>query len=246
MTEIPRELLHPPYSVAGFEVWRHGTVDSTNALALALARDAVAHVAEAQTAGRGRHGAVWHSAPGQGLWLTLALQRSPESLGMIAALATRDAVRETCRLGDETTIALKWPNDLLAAGRKVCGILVEHRAGWSAVGIGLNLAQQTTDFPEALRDQATSLALALGRSPDRDHLLEALLTAYRRRLALLDAGGAAAIFEEWRSALDLEGRTIARDTWVGVVDAIEPDGALRVRIQDRQIRVDAGVIEVLD
>ena len=246
MHETPPDTLRPPCNVAGFEVRHYGEIDSTNTLALATARDNTVFVAESQHSGRGRHGAVWHSARGCGLWMTIALQRPPAMLGFIAALAVRDAILEACRLGDVAAIALKWPNDLLAAGRKVCGVLVEHRVGWSAVGIGLNLSQQAEDFPVELQTQATSLALAFGEAPDADVLLAALLGAYRRRLDVLNAGGQAALFEEWRSALDIEGRTIARDTWIGVVDAVEEDGALRVRIDDRHIRVDAGVIEVMD
>lgn len=239
----PRRSSH---SVAGFEVWHYDEIDSTNTLALDTARDQTVFVADVQRAGRGRHGAVWHSAAGQGLWMTIALNRPPALLGFIAALAVRDAICACCPLDDENLIALKWPNDLLADGRKVCGVLVEHRAGWSAVGIGLNLSQQGSDFPEELRTQATSLLLATGASPDCGVLLAAILAAYRRRLNQVDAGGHAEVFEEWRTALDIEGRSIARDTWIGVVDAVEDDGALRVRIQDRQIRVDAGVIEIMD
>ena len=182
MHNTPPDTLRPPVTVAGFEVRHYGEVDSTNTLALDTARDNTVFVAESQCAGRGRHGAVWHSAPGRGLWMTILLQRPPAMLGFIAALAVCDAIVETCPLGDAAAIALKWPNDVLAAGLKVCGVLVEHRLGWSAVGIGLNLAQQAQEFPEELRAQATSLAMALGHAPDRDAVLAALLVAYRRRL----------------------------------------------------------------
>lgn len=225
---------------AGFQVHWLREAASTNSLALECGEDACVFVADMQTRGRGRRGAVWHSAPGAGLWMSIALRRPPQDLGFIAALATRDAVAQSLRLGAGHALALKWPNDLLAADRKVCGVLVEHRAGMTAVGIGLNLAQKTADFPEELRETAVSLATVFGVTPARDTVLHALLGAYRARLSL----DGAAVFEEWRAALNIVGRTVARGALTGVVEAVERDGALRMRVGKECVRVDAGTVEI--
>lgn len=230
-------------AIAAFKVHHFDAVESTNSLALDCTEDAVVFVADVQTAGRGRRAAVWHSAPGLGLWMSIALRRPPQDLGIAAVLAMRAAVGQCLQLGAAGPLAVKWPNDLLAAGRKVCGILVEHRAGTSAVGIGLNLAHTPGDFPEELRGIATSLHAVYGAAPDRQALLRAILAEFRARIV---PDAADSVFAEWRAALGLEGRAIARGDLRGVVEAVERDGALRVRTADGLARVDAGVVEILD
>ena len=230
-------------NIAGFQVEFLPETASTNTLALDCGEDQRVFIADVQTGGRGRRGAVWHSAPGLGLWMSIALRRPPADLGPAAALAVRMAVRD---LGFDPPLALKWPNDLLAGRRKACGILVEHRAGQSAVGIGLNLAQAEEDFPPGLRGTATSLALAYGRAPGRDELARAVLVAYRVQLDALDAGRATDVFDAWREVLALEGRAITREGLSGVVEAVERDGALRMRTANGIVRVDAGAVEIVE
>ena len=236
-----------PYSrevLSGFRVQFLRETASTNALALEGTVDCAVYVADVQTAGRGRRATPWHSAPGLGLWMSIAVQRPPQDLGLAAVLAVRAAVAKNLPLGTAPPIAVKWPNDLLAAGRKVCGILVEHRAGWSAVGIGLNLSQAPADFPEDLRAIATSLAAVYGSVPARDEWLRVILEEFRVRMARIEAGDGDAVFEEWRAALALEGRTITRGALTGVVESLDRDGALRVRCQEGLVRVDSGAVEV--
>lgn len=231
-----------PETHAGFRIHHFAETASTNSLALDSGADEAVFVADTQTAGRGRRAAPWHSAPGLGLWMSVALRRPPADLGPAAALAVREAA--AALLGAGTPLALKWPNDLLADGRKVCGILVEHRAGQSALGIGLNLAHARDDFPDDLRDTATSIALSYGQSPARDEWLCAVLKALRPRLDAIAAGHADAVFAEWRDALGLVGRTVSRGEVCGVVERIERDGALALHTADGLARVDAGVVEV--
>lgn len=229
--------------IAGFHVEFLAETASTNTLALECNGDQRVFIAERQTGGRGRRGAPWHSAPGLGLWMSIALRRPPADLGFAAGLAVRDAVRN---LGFDPPLALKWPNDLLAAGQKVCGVLVEHRAGQTAVGMGINRAHGGHDFPEALRGTATSLALAYGRAPGRDELAQAVLAAYRAHLDVVCAGRGDEVFEAWRAALAIEGREVARGELRGTVERVERDGALQVRAAAGLVRVDAGAVEIVE
>lgn len=234
--------------IAGFQMEFLALTASTNTLALECGEDARVFVADVQTGGRGRRGAHWHSGPGLGLWMSIALRRPPGDLGFAAALAVRMAAGD---LGFDPPLAVKWPNDLLAVqdgvrGRKVCGVLVEHRAGQTAVGIGVNLAHAEGDFPEDLRGSATSLALAYGRAPARDAMAARVLAAYRGHLEAVCAGRGDEVFEAWRAALGIEGRAIARDGLRGTVERVERDGALRVRTSDGTVRVDAGAVEIVE
>lgn len=255
---MPADEVYRQETWSGFRVDFLREVDSTSTRALAAGEDEVAYVADVQTAGRGRRSAPWHSAPGRGLWMSIALRCPPQDLGFAAVLAVRDALRGPAApgveapLGAGAALTVKWPNDLLLAGRKVCGVLVEHRAGISAVGIGLNIAQEATEFPEDLREVATSLReagwplAAQDAHAARDLVLRSLLVGFRVRLDVLRAGRADAVFAEWRAALALEGRAITRGALAGVVEAIDRDGALRVRGADGTVaRVDGGAVEVL-
>jgi biotin-[acetyl-CoA-carboxylase] ligase BirA-like protein len=197
---MPADEVYRQETWSGFRVDFLREVDSTSTRALAAGEDEVAYVADAQTAGRGRRSAPWHSAPGRGLWMSIALRCPPQDLGFVAVLAVRDALRGPAApgveapLGAGAALTVKWPNDLLLAGRKVCGVLVEHRAGISAVGIGLNIAQEATEFPEDLREVATSLReagwplAAQDAHAARDLVLRSLLAGFRARLDALRAG----------------------------------------------------------
>lgn len=176
-----------------FRVIRHGVVDSTNERAFAAleegtARSGDVHVAEGQTAGRGRRGRRWESAPGEGLYASVVLTPPtprkgtdplrPPLLTMAGGLAVLEAVRS---LGLPTQARLKWPNDVMCGDAKLCGILVESRGldpddPWYVIGIGVNVSQK--EFPRALvaEQPVTSLALE-GVDPDPERILAILLAA---------------------------------------------------------------------
>jgi BirA family biotin operon repressor/biotin-[acetyl-CoA-carboxylase] ligase len=139
--------------------------------------------ADEQTGGRGRQGRSWHSPPGLGLACSVALwaKNCPGGLQPIqlsGSLATLTALQRTAGLEGR----LKWPNDVLLDGKKVCGVLVESRfLGHSpeglVVGIGVNLSHRAEDFPPDLRATATSLLLASGRKVAPETFAAALLAA---------------------------------------------------------------------
>src|SRR5262249_21493392 len=137
-------------------------------------------IATAQEAGRGRRGRAWHSPPGAGLYLSALLRpggAAPDAVhwSLAASVAACDALREV-----GAGAAIKWPNDLLIAGRKAGGLLVEtvsvgSRLRAVLIGCGINVAQAGEDFPEELRPIAISLAMATGTAPQRGEVAVALL-----------------------------------------------------------------------
>ncbi|MBI4408240.1 MAG: biotin--[acetyl-CoA-carboxylase] ligase [Gemmatimonadetes bacterium] len=142
------------------------TLDVAHELGARGAPSGALVLADEQTAGRGRHGRAWHSPAGAGLWLAVLLRpaRAPVggALAIRAGLAAVDAIAHAV---PEVGPRLRWPNDLIAAGRKAGGILCEarwsgERLGWAAVGVGINVRGPV---PVELADRAIALQdLALG------------------------------------------------------------------------------------
>jgi BirA family biotin operon repressor/biotin-[acetyl-CoA-carboxylase] ligase len=167
---------------------------STNSDALDWAAEGVPEgalvVAEYQTAGRGRWGRSWESAPGSALLFSLVLRPGPDSIGLLTTLAGVG-----CAAGIRGLTGLepgiKWPNDVILRGRKVAGVLVETRVAGSAVtgavvGIGVNVSSRPEDFSPEVSETATSIALELnaagrGSPPRRAALLAAILQQIDQR-----------------------------------------------------------------
>jgi len=215
---------------------------STNQLALELAAAGESHgavvLAEEQTAGRGRLGRAWHSEKTSGIYVSvilrpaLAPQQAP-LLTLAAGLAAHDAVEEVTGLQAE----LKWPNDLLLGGKKVCGILTEmqaeaYRVNYVVVGIGINVNHAR--LPKELEASATSLRLAAGRDFSRLDLLAHLLAALDRHYNRLRDDGPASLrkrFEE--AAPGVRGLRVRvasqREEFTGVTAGLDESGCLLVR-----------------
>lgn len=142
-----------------------------------------------QTAGRGRLGRAWESPPDRGLYASLLLRPdfALEDVGrltILGSVAAVDAVEAIASLRPQ----IKWPNDLMAGGRKLGGLLIEtelagRALAFAVIGIGINVRQAETDFSPAVRGLATSLRLATGQVYRRADLLVALLKAFEQRLA---------------------------------------------------------------
>lgn len=220
--------------------------ESTNADAAAWARDGAPEgglvLAEQQTAGRGRLGRTWLAEPGQNLTFSLVLRPrlAADRLGLLtlaAGLAVAEALEA---IAAPRPVAIKWPNDVLIDGRKGCGILTESvfdgspRPSYAVVGIGLNVNQ--TAFPPELKNQATSLALAVGRPVPRAPLLADLLLRLEVHYAALHATGtAASLRDAYERRLHGLGERLSLQTTAsgdrieGVLDGVTPAGALRLR-----------------
>jgi BirA family biotin operon repressor/biotin-[acetyl-CoA-carboxylase] ligase len=136
--------------------------------------------AESQTAGRGQFQRPWSSAAGLGLWFSLLLRLpiNDTTIPSLSAFAAVALVNTLQKLGT-SDYGIKATNDVLIGGRKVAGILVETRPGrnpFAVIGIGLNVNHASQDFPEELKDRATSLAMATGAPLDRTIVASALIT----------------------------------------------------------------------
>lgn len=223
---------HPPFFIHHF-----ASLGSTNDVLKSMteAPEFTVVVADEQTAGRGRRDRVWHSAPGDGLYLSVLLRpSSPMSSLTLISLFSAIAVAETITELDVAAIDVKWPNDVLIGERKVCGILAEGTSSGTAearviVGIGVNLNHR--HFPPELADLATSLFLVTGRAVDlasfRDRLLDNTAWWYH----IWTDGGERRIvsrFEELSSYATGRPVKVAVDgeEIVGVTGGLEPNGAL--------------------
>lgn len=243
-----------PTSIIRFE-----SLGSTNTEAASWAMqgadEGLCIVADEQTAGRGRLERRWVSPKGAGLYCSIVLrphiaQRSLPLITLMASLAVRDALLATCTLNTD----IKWPNDVLAEGRKLCGILaevIETTVGRAVVvGIGINLSQES--FPAELSESATSVEGVTGDKPDRDALLDALLGAVADHYGVLQGkGGEAATVQRWcESSTFAEGKKVRIENGAerleGITRGLELDGALRVETEDGKVhQVRAGDVTAL-
>jgi BirA family biotin operon repressor/biotin-[acetyl-CoA-carboxylase] ligase len=232
--------LAPDAAAAGVGLIAHDTLGSTNAEALARARTGETGpmwiTARTQTAGRGRRGRTWVSAPGN-LYATLLLAdpaplECAAELSFVAALATHDAI-VACAPTLVPRLAFKWPNDVLLDRAKVAGILIEAEGArplMVAVGIGVNCRQHpaATEFP------ATDLA-ASGVSVAAEPLFAALSSAMLQRLQQW-GGGFAGIRAAWLAragglGTELTALLGAREL-VGRFEALDEAGRLMLRLPD--------------
>lgn len=263
--------VHPPLSIddlrgaraaarIGCHLHYFESVDSTNTVAHQLARggaaDGTVVLAETQTKGRGRLGRTWVSPPYRNLYLSVILRPGlPVSdappIGLVAGLAVAETVREWT-----PQVAIKWPNDVLVAGRKVAGILLEMeaedgRVRFVILGVGVNLNSVADDFPPDLRDKAIGLCTAVGTPVDRGGFAARLLSRLEARYEVFLREGFAAIQPLWEGLSCLTGRHVHIDgggeRHAGVVTGIGADGTLRLRdTAGQEIRVVAGDVTVVD
>ena len=238
-----------------FAVHALDTTDSTQSeaqrLAAAGAPEGTVVTARHQRAGRGRRGHDWWDAPGQGLLVSVLLRpvgpvTTAPQLSLVGGLAVADALAAVASV----PARIRWPNDLLVDGRKLCGILAEASSGGAGrlhhvvLGIGVNLAQ--TAFPRALADRATSLLLVTGRAPDADVVLAAVLEHLARRYDAWKAGGFAALRAAWLERSTLPGQLVRLpDGSDGLGVDVGDDGVLRARAGDGRLVhiVSGGTVE---
>ena len=207
--------------------------DSTNTRAAELAHDpanaGTVVTADLQTRGRGQHGRVWESPSGVNVLLSALLfpppaLRRPAVLTAFAAVVVGETVLQVT--GKQTRI--KWPNDVLLDGKKVCGILIEggvtaaDRDPHFVVGIGLNVNQSADDFAKLGLPDATSLAIAVGRRLDVAGITQLLIRNLDEEYDRLLGGELSALEACWRWRLGLDGRPVT----VELMDATEVRGRL--------------------
>ncbi len=227
------------------------TCDSTNAVLLqraeAGASSGTVVIAAIQTAGRGRRGRQWISAPGDSLTFSLlwrfAPGTSPTGLSLAAGLAVAEALE---KVGAGRT-ALKWPNDLLLDGKKLAGILVELLPGAphaAVIGIGLNL-----HLPESMPVDLRTHSAALGDGIDPHRLLAEALIKLRATFEIFATGGFDGLRAGWtqRHAHQDQLVTLLSDfapPVYGICRGVDTDGALRLEIGGHIERVLSGEVSL--
>ncbi len=238
-------------------------INSTNEyareLALAGAVEGTLVIAETQTAGRGRLGRSWASASEMGLWFTLLLRpkvnlTALSGVTLLAAVALAKTIARVTQI----QVAIKWPNDLVYQDRKLAGILAELKGEMDLVhylllGIGLNVAQQPTDFPSELQARATSLWQITDKKNSRCLLLQEFLREFEMSYPFLGTEQMSETVAYAREHSATLGREVRIDQGFGKIrtgQAIDlgMDGSLWICENAQQlVRINSGeILETLD
>ncbi len=234
------------------------TIDSTNSYAVVLAtngaREGEAVIADCQTAGRGRlRGRVWHSPPGRNLYTSIILRPDiPPSSAPGLTLVAGVAVAEL--LGGYCPVSLKWPNDILAGGRKISGILMEMRNKGSkidfvVVGIGINVNMEPGDFHEELRPLSTSLKEQTSKNASRLDLTAGLYRLLEKWYRIFIDRGLPPVRDRWLECSGIVGKIIeVTDRGVvqkGRCQGIDGEGMLLlVDEENRTVSVRSGDVTI--
>lgn len=232
-------------------------VDSTNTRAKLEAEngacDGTLIVADEQTKGKGRRGRSFSSPKGVGIFMTLILKpeilpQKASMLTLIAGLAVCNGIRQVTDLD----VKIKWPNDIVYNGKKICGILTEMSAEMDyvnhiVVGIGINVNH--SDFPEEIKDVATSLYLETGRTFRRSDLIAAVIKEWEayyeiflktKDLSLLKDDYNSRMINTNKKVLVIRGD----DSYEAVARTIDADGELLVEKDGTLVKVMSGEVSV--
>ncbi|HXG50774.1 MAG TPA: biotin--[acetyl-CoA-carboxylase] ligase [candidate division Zixibacteria bacterium] len=234
----------------GRKIHYFSEISSTNAWARRLAEmgaeDGEIVIAEGQTQGRGRLGRSWVSPPFCNLYFSLVLRPRLDpahaaQLTLTAAVAVTDSLAAFMPVTPE----IKWPNDVLAGGKKLAGILTESscrsdRVDFVVLGIGVNVNYPTEAMPEAIRERATSIMAQNGSAVSRERLAQRLIQDLDRCYGELQDSGFAGIAARWEERFWLRGRTVRavmlEETVVGRARGIDAEGALLLEEASGTIR----------
>lgn len=229
---------------AGHPVVYEEEQESTNQTAKMLAEQGAFHgtlvVAERQVSGRGRRGRPWHSPKGSGIWMSILLRpqihpMSASMLTLVAAMAVYDAISsrvEGC--------AIKWPNDIVINGRKVCGILTEMSSEldnihYVVIGIGINV--NTDDFPEDIAAVAASMHVITGEYYKRAEIIADVWKSFEKYYdQFLQTENLSLMVESYNQRLVNMGRKVYIEErgsqYEGTACGIDSEGALLVEKTD--------------
>lgn len=229
--------------------YRYRELPTTMEVARKLAREGAPEgtvvIADVQTAGRGRLGRPWLS-PWGSLAMSVILKPSLDcvpGMVMIASLAVLKAIEKMAGL----TCAIKWPNDVLIGGKKVCGILIESETAANQVnhvilGIGVNINFEPSVYPE-ISEIATSISHELGREVDREEFTCTLLCELERLYLGLRTGDYVSVYKQWRKRLETLGKLVTvkggQHVEKGRAEDVSEKGSLLLR------RADGSLIEIM-
>lgn len=243
--ELARYMKNMQTDWLGHTLRFYQTIDSTNLEAKRLADDRMPEgtlvVADYQESGRGRLGRVWASPSGCGLWMSMILRPSflaqqASMVTLVTAMAVMEAIEEVCGI----QVQIKWPNDLVAQGKKVCGILTEMgmeegRISFIVPGIGINVNNDS--FPEELGGKAISLAMLTGQKVNRAQLAAAVCRYFEKYYAdFLLHGNLAGMKDAYNARLvNRDKQIVVSDgarSFTCISEGIDETGALLVQKED--------------
>ncbi len=243
--------------VIGKNIQYFKETESTNIIAREIANsveEGTVVIAESQTQGRGRLGRKWLSPEG-GIWLSIILKPRIQPLyasriTLLAGVAVAKTIRNF-----GLAAKIKWPNDVLINGKKVCGILTEIEAemdmiDYCVVGIGIDANVDTESFPEDFRESSTSLKKELGNSINRIEFVQKLLLEFEALYLKFQKDGFPSILEEWRNMSATIGEwvkiTTQTRTIYGEAIGVDNEGALILETGEGQLeKIVAGNCEHL-
>ncbi len=234
----------------GRTVYFYESVDSTNCRAAALASGGAPGgalvVAEEQVGGRGRLGRGWFTPWGMGISCSLVLRPDvnpveASSITMLTAVAAARAIERVAGISP----GIKWPNDLLIGGKKICGILTEMNAemekiNFLVVGVGINVNIPSDFFPVALKETATSLFMVKNQQVSRLELLKTMLKEFEDCYQIWLKSGFEPLLNEWKERSVVMNRPVRvstpRESWEGLVEDVDGRGALILRMPDGSLK----------
>ncbi|MGH9936345.1 MAG: biotin--[acetyl-CoA-carboxylase] ligase [Blastocatellia bacterium] len=237
-------ICHPPFTIHHFT-----SLGSTNdhLKAMVGAPEFTCVVADEQTAGRGRRARTWHSSPGDGLYLSVLLLPRADSSSKIPliSLLAAVAVAETLIERGVAGVDIKWPNDVLAGGLKISGILAEAANAGSKslrliLGVGVNLNHRS--FPPELSETATSVAIETGGRAVVEEFRDQLLEKIARWYELWRRDDSGSIVNRW-SRLSTYTRdqrvsvTLDDEKIIGVTGGLTETGALRLVVDSGEVKI---------
>lgn len=230
-----------------FQIEHHTVIRSTNDRAKELAAEGkryICVVADSQTGGRGRSGRPFYSPPGSGLYLSVILP--PEDLALMTVRAAV-YVAETVEALSGAQAGIKWVNDILLCGKKVCGILAEGAFGpdgkpaYAVVGIGINLLR--TVFPEELKPIAGDIETLSGKRVDGNELLMRLLDRFRTRNESRES-----VLSSYRSRCVTLGQSVTvirgAERFLATALSVDDGGGLWVDRDGERILLQSGEVSV--
>lgn len=234
----------------GARIEYEAVTDSTNDDALALAKSGAAHgvvvVADRQRQGRGRRGSRWSSAERAGLTFSLIARTRWQTAELsVLPLVVGLAVRQVVAGRISEPVLVKWPNDVLVDGRKICGVLVEsysHAGEIRAVVIGVGLNVRRERLPPEVADRAVSLEALGATELARELLLAELLAAMEQRFRELELRGFTAAHAEFARFDFLNGRHVTVGEHSGIARGIADNGALVLDCDGVMRQVVAGTV----
>ena len=199
--------------------------------------------------GRGRLGRVWFSPEAKNLYLSVILRPDihPSRIypvTFLSSLAVYDTVRA---LGVDPT--LKWPNDVLVNGRKICGTLLElsteaEMVRFVIVGVGLNINMKEADLPEELRQKATSLFTETKKVYERAAVCGMLLSYLEKYYRIFREQGGQGICDIWEERAAIKGKHLEiiqmGEAYRGIAEGVDRDGAMLLNVDGAVKRIIAG------